>query len=98
MFAAILLLFFVPFYVDSRSTIKLIFAPYATTHKLFFWLFMGVFLTLMFLGSRAAAAPYVNASKLFTALYFSYFLIILPALAMFGETLVDSGTESNKKE
>lgn len=42
---------------------------------------MGVFLTLMFLGSRAASAPYVNASKLFTALYFSYFLLVLPALA-----------------
>jgi hypothetical protein len=42
---------------------------------------MGVFLTLMFLGSRAAAAPYVNASKLFTALYFAYFLLVLPALA-----------------
>ena len=36
MFAAILLLFFVPFYVDSRTNIKLVFAPYATEHKIAF--------------------------------------------------------------
>lgn len=96
MFAAILLLFFVPFYVDSRASIKLVFAPYSVTHKVLFWFFMGVFLTLMFLGSRAASAPYVNASKLFTGLYFAYFLLILPALAWFGETLTETSSEDTK--
>lgn len=95
MFAAIILLFFVPFYVDSRTSAKLVFAPYAVPHKVFFWLFVGIFLTLMFLGSRAAAAPYVGASKLFTGLYFAYFLFLLPALAWFGETLIKENTKSN---
>jgi len=36
MFAAIILLFFVPVYVDSRTAIKLAYAPYAAPHKMFF--------------------------------------------------------------
>jgi len=60
MFAAILLLFFVPYYVDARNPeVLTVFAPYSTPHKVLFWGFSGVFLTLLFLGSRAAAAPYV---------------------------------------
>ena len=61
------------------------FAAFSSAHKVMFWLFAGVFLTLMFLGSRAAAAPYVISSKIFTALYFAYFLIGLPTLAWFNE-------------
>ena len=38
-------------------------------------------MTLMFLGSRAAAAPYVGASKLFTALYFLHLIVVVPAIA-----------------
>jgi len=84
MFAAILLLFFVPYYVDARNPEALtVFAPYSTPHKVLFWGFAGVFLTLLFLGSRAAAAPYVWASKIFTALYFVYFLLVIPFLAWF---------------
>jgi ubiquinol-cytochrome c reductase cytochrome b subunit len=88
MFAAILLLFAVPAYVDSKTATKLVFAPYTLAHKVLFWFFAGVFLTLMFLGSRAAAAPYVGASKLFTVLYFAYFLVLLPGLARMSELLV----------
>jgi len=94
MFAAILVLFFVPFYVDSRTATKLVFAPYSLPHKVLFWIFIGIFFTLMFLGSRAAAAPYVVASKLFTALYFVYFLIALPALSWLGETLTETSKET----
>jgi hypothetical protein len=36
MFAAIILLFFIPFYVDSRTSAKLVFAPYALPHKILF--------------------------------------------------------------
>lgn len=90
MFAAIILLFFVPFYVDSRTSTKYVYSSYATPHKIFFWFFAGVFLTLMFLGSRAAAAPYVGASKAFTALYFAYFLFVLPFLAWLNEVLLAS--------
>lgn len=96
MFAAILLLFFVPSYIDSRVAEKIIVAPYATGHRVFFWGFLGVFLTLMFLGSRAAAEPYVHASKLFTVLYFVYFLVVLPGLAYCSSLLVKGDTKTAK--
>lgn len=82
MFGAIVLLFFIPSYIDAHTiAMKTLYAPFSAPHKVLFWFFMGVFLTLMFLGSRAAAAPYVGASKIFTILYFAYFLLILPTLA-----------------
>jgi len=96
MFAAILLLFVVPFYLDSRTSVKLIFAPYSSAHKICFWFFIGVFLTLIFLGSRAAAAPYVYASKLFTGLYFGFYLVVLPVLIHLGEA-VSGSTASEKR-
>jgi hypothetical protein len=36
MFAAIILLLFVPTYVDSRVAEKIVVAPYATGHRVFF--------------------------------------------------------------
>lgn len=82
MFAAILLLLVIPFYVNSSSPdARMVFAPFAAPHKVAFWVFVGIFFTLMFLGMRAAEAPYVGASKIFTGLYFAYFLLALPTLA-----------------
>jgi quinol-cytochrome oxidoreductase complex cytochrome b subunit len=69
MFAAILVLFTISSIVDVPGSNKFVFSSYTSAHKIFFWLFAGVFLTLMFLRTRAAAEPYVTASKAFTALY-----------------------------
>lgn len=96
MFAAIVLLFFVPAYIDSRVAEKIVVAPYATGHRVFFWGFIGVFLTLMFLGTRAAAEPYVHASKLFTVLYFLYFLVVLPTLTFYSSQLVKESSTVNR--
>lgn len=90
MFASMVVLFAIPFYTDARTSTKLVFAPYAFAHKVLFWFFIGIFATLLFLGSCAAAAPYVFASKLFTFLYFAYFLVALPVLAWFGETVLSA--------
>lgn len=82
MFAAIVLWFALPYYIEARSPdAKMVAAPFSVAHKVCFWLFIGVFFTLMFLGSRAAAAPYVWSSKVFTTLYFVYFLVVLPTIA-----------------
>jgi len=78
--AAILSLFAIPTLVKSSMTNRFTCAHYTPVHKVFFWSFAGVFLTLRFLGSRAAAEPYVRASKLFTTLYFVLLLIVLPLL------------------
>jgi ubiquinol-cytochrome c reductase cytochrome b/c1 subunit len=76
MFSAIILLFFIPFIGGKQFNTT----PHTSVHKVMFWVFIGIFLTLMFLGSRAAAAPYVFASKAFTAAYFIYFLSVTPIL------------------
>jgi ubiquinol-cytochrome c reductase cytochrome b/c1 subunit len=81
MFSAIAVLLALPAYVDWNVTNKLIFAPFSSPHKVLFWLFAGVFLVLLFLGSRPASAPYVGLSKLLTALYFCYFLVLLTPLS-----------------
>lgn len=81
MFAAILILFAVPFYTRFRSSKKYVLAPLSFAHKVAFWFFVGIFFTLMYLGSNPAAAPYVLCSKFFTILYFFYFIVILPLLS-----------------
>lgn len=85
MFGAIALLLFLPSLVDRNPWN---FAPYSDAHKVAFWFFVGVFLTLMFLGSRAAAAPYVFASKIFTLAYFAYFIYVIPLLHWAGYLLL----------
>lgn len=82
MLSAILVLFLIPAYLDSRATaVKVVLAPYSTAHKVLFWIFIAIFLSLMFLGMCAASAPFVVASKVASTAYFIYFLIVLPALS-----------------
>lgn len=85
---AILRLFAIPTLVDATGAQRGIFASHTTLHKVAFWGFVMIFLTLRFLGTRAAAEPYVSASKLFTVLYFTYFLVGLPRLNLFTNTLL----------
>jgi ubiquinol-cytochrome c reductase cytochrome b subunit len=80
MLSAILILFLLPFYQNLFSQKKLITVAYTLIHKFFFWVFVSIFFTLMFLGVSPAVAPFIILSKIFTVLYFSYFLVILPWL------------------
>jgi hypothetical protein len=66
MFAAILLLFTIPSLIDGRTAKKFVYAPFSHASKNAFVAFICIFMSLMFLGSRAAAAPYVGSSKFFT--------------------------------
>ena len=81
MFAAILLLLAIPVTTTSTSPDALLLSTiHSTVHRIGVWFFAAVFLTLMYLGMRAAEAPYVLASKLFTALYFLYLIVFVPTL------------------
>lgn len=82
MFSAIVMLFVIPFYTDLRSKFGAILAPRSSAHKIGFWFFIGIFFTLIFLGSNPAAAPYVICSKFFTLAYFAYFLVFIPLLSV----------------
>jgi len=77
MLAAILILMVLPFYKMPQNTIV---PPLSDLHKIFFWLFIGIFFMLLFLGGKPATAPYVISSQIFTFLYFFYFLVIVPII------------------
>lgn len=77
MLAAILILMILPFYKIPQNTVV---PPLSDLHKVFFWLFCGVFFMLLFLGGKPATAPYVLSSQIFTFLYFFYFLVLVPTI------------------
>jgi ubiquinol-cytochrome c reductase cytochrome b/c1 subunit len=93
MFAAILLLFTIPSLIDGRTAKKFVYAPFSHASKNAFVAFICIFMSLMFLGSRAAAAPYVGSSKFFTPWYFIHLIFVIPGITWLGEV-----TTSNKEE
>ena len=87
MLAAILILMILPFYKMPQNTVV---PPLSNLHKVFFWLFVGIFFMLLFLGGKPATAPYVVSSQIFTFLYFVYFLVIVPIIPELELYLLDS--------
>lgn len=81
---ALLVLFILPFYRTDVTSISSNKSPY---YRIFFWLFVSVFFSLMFVGGKPATYPYVQVSQLLTVLYFSYFLLIIPARLYFEKFL-----------
>lgn len=80
MLASILILFLLPLIHRALSYNKQAIAIHSDIHKIWFWLFVGIFGMLMFLGSNAAAAPFIVLSKIFAVLYFLHFLLFLPLI------------------
>ncbi|HEY0149129.1 MAG TPA: cytochrome b/b6 [Allosphingosinicella sp.] len=83
MFAAILLLFFLP-WID-RSPVRS--GSYRPTFRMFFWILVADVLLLGWVGGLPAEEPYVMLSQLATIYYFAHFLIILPILSATERTL-----------
>jgi ubiquinol-cytochrome c reductase cytochrome b subunit len=79
MFAAILLLFFLPWL--DRSPVRS--ANYRPVYKQLFWLLVVDVLILGYCGGAPAAEPYVRISQLAAAYYFAHFLIIVPIVSSF---------------
>jgi len=76
MFAAIIVLFFLP-WLDSSKVRSAKFRP---IYKQFFWLFLADCLFLGYLGGKPAEGWYVPASQIATVYYFAHFLILLPLI------------------
>lgn len=74
---ALLILAVLPLYHIPYNAVP---APLSNLHKVFFWVFVAIFLTLLVLGGKPATAPYVFCSKFFTTAYFLYFIIITPLI------------------
>ena len=77
MFAAILLLFFLPWL--DKSPVRS--GSYRPLFKQFFWLLVIDVLILGYCGGAPAEEPYVRISQFASAYYFAHFLIILPLIA-----------------
>ncbi|MBY8822742.1 cytochrome b [Sphingomonas colocasiae] len=78
MFAAILLLFFLP-WLDKSSVRS---ANYRPLYRKFFWFgLVPCVLVLGYCGGAPAEEPYVMISQIAAAYYFAHFLIILPIVS-----------------
>ena len=82
MFAAILLLFLLPWLDTSpvRSN------NYRPVSRILFWVFVVVSLVLGVCGGKPAEEPWVRLSQVLTAYYFAHFLIILPIVSKLEKT------------
>ena len=83
MFAAILVLFVIP-WLDSSKVRSISFRPMM---KPFFWLFAVNAVFLGWLGAMPAEGIYVIMSRIATAYYFAYFLVIMPLVSKFEKPL-----------
>jgi len=77
MFAAILLLFFLP-WLDKSPVRSGKFRP---QFKIWFWVLIADIAVLGYCGGAPAEEPYVMISQLASMYYFAHFLIILPLIA-----------------
>jgi ubiquinol-cytochrome c reductase cytochrome b subunit len=78
LFAAIAVLFFVPWLDTSRVRS----ASYRPIYRQFFWIFALVAVGLGYLGSQPPEGGYVVAARILTAYYFIHFLIVLPIIGL----------------
>jgi ubiquinol-cytochrome c reductase cytochrome b subunit len=85
MLSAILMLLAMPFTDLSRSR-GIQFRPLS---KIAFFIFLGNFLILMKLGAKHVESPFIEFGQISTVLYFSHFLIIVPLISLFENSLIE---------
>ena len=77
MFAAILLLFFLP-WLDNSPVRSNNYRPMA---RIAFWVFVADVILLSYVGGKPAEEPYLRLSQISSFYYFAHFLIILPLIS-----------------
>ena len=85
MFSAILAIMLLPLLDLGRSR-GLQFRPLS---KFFFFAFVANFLMLMVLGGKHVEDPFIGLGQASTVLYFAHFTVIVPAVSLIENTLVD---------
>jgi len=73
MFSALLILLPLSFI----NTLNIRSNRYRPLLNLFFWIFAGNFLFLIWLGARPIAQPFVLLGQLSSLIYFSYFILLM---------------------
>ena len=76
LFAAILVLFVLPFVNTSEVRSSL----YRPLHQKFFWLLVIDYIMLGYLGQQVPESPFIEIGQVCSIYYFAYFLIIIPFL------------------
>jgi ubiquinol-cytochrome c reductase cytochrome b subunit len=92
MFGAILILLIMPF--TDRSKLRGI--QFRPLSKIAFYFFIANFLILMQLGAKHVESPFIELGQISTLLYFSHFLIIVPVISIFENSLIDLATFAKK--
>jgi ubiquinol-cytochrome c reductase cytochrome b subunit len=85
MLGAILMLLVMPFTDLSRSR-GIQFRPLS---KIAFFIFVGNFLILMQLGAKHVESPFIELGQISTVIYFAHFLILVPLISLFENSLID---------
>jgi ubiquinol-cytochrome c reductase cytochrome b subunit len=85
MFSAILIILAMPFTDLSRSR-GIQFRPLS---KIAFYIFVSNFLILMQLGAKHVESPFIEFGQISTVIYFAHFLIIVPLISLFENSLTD---------
>jgi ubiquinol-cytochrome c reductase cytochrome b subunit len=85
MLSAILMLLTMPFTDLGRSR-GIQFRPLS---KIAFYVFVGNFLILMQLGAKHVESPFIEFGQISTVIYFAHFLVIVPLLSLFENTLIN---------
>ena len=78
LFAAIAVLFFLPWLDTSRVRS----ATYRPLYRQFFWIFVIDAIGLGYIGSQPPEGGFIIAGQILTAYYFIHFLIILPVIGL----------------
>jgi ubiquinol-cytochrome c reductase cytochrome b subunit len=85
MFAALVILLLMPI-TDLSSARGIQFRPLS---KIAFYIFVTNFLILMQLGAKHVESPFIEFGQISTVLYFAHFLVIVPAISLLENTLIE---------
>ncbi|BCS51505.1 cytochrome b (mitochondrion) [Aspergillus pseudoviridinutans] len=89
MFAAILALMVMPI-TDLSKLRGVQFRPLS---KIAFYIFVANFLVLMQLGAKHVETPFIEFGQISTVLYFAHFFVIVPAVSIIENSLVELATK-----
>ena len=85
MFGSLLILLVLPLTDISRVRGN----QFRPAMKLFFWFFVVDFFILMWIGSQHPTTPYVEIGQISTAFYFLWFILIVPVIGLYENTIMD---------
>jgi ubiquinol-cytochrome c reductase cytochrome b subunit len=66
--------------------------------KMAYWLFVVDFLILMWCGGQHVEEPFITLGQVATAFYFAWFLILVPAIGIIENTLMDLNNPSDSDQ